>query len=154
MTNEIKTVGALALENLEKDHGVLNAMDIAQEMLKPFDKEVLTALERGRKDWPGVDLFVVVNHRKDKFIPNVIRNFFCVRRTAPTPETEQTVFHYDNKKDDISFLWTIPDKETCRSYYYGRKLVDPEDYDMLKNIMDFMDGKIMDKVKKLNGEIE
>jgi hypothetical protein len=32
-------------------------------------------------------------------------------------------------------------------------MVDPEDYDMLKMVLEFMDGTLIKKVKKLNGEL-
>lgn len=151
-TNEKKTLGAKVIEAQQKDAGIYNAMDLASESLSNFDKSVLEAVERGIKEYPQSTFYVEVCHVHEKLLDTVGRNFFSVRKSAPTPEYNQTVFQYNHQKDSIEFLWTLPDRNTCLSFYYNKSQVDPSDYDILDQILSLYDGRLIALVKKLNHE--
>jgi hypothetical protein len=153
MTNETKTVGELSGQVSQVDMGKQNVIELAREMLTDFDKNVYQSLDTALKQYPNRDIYLVVLHKRERLLPNVIRNFFSFRLSAPTPTPEQTVFKYDHKKQEIEFLWSIPDDETCRIYYNNRSMVDPSDYDILQMVIDFRDGKLYEKALQLNGEL-
>ena len=153
MTNEKKTVGQQVLENQITETGTYNALELAGASLSTFENSVIEAVERGIKEWPSTTLYVVVTHLLERLLVNTIRNKFQVRRSAPTPEQSQSVFKYDHQREEITCLWSLPDKETCLSYHLNKESVDPSDYDILRQIESYYDGTLLKLVKKLNNEI-
>jgi len=81
-----------------------------------------------------------------------MRNIFFTRLSCPTPSYDQAVFKYHYKDERIDYKWVVPDEQTCRTYIMNKAIIDPSEYDMLQNILDFTDGTLYEKCLKLNGE--
>jgi len=62
-----------------------------------------------------------------------------VRQTLPLPEWKQTVFSYDNRKNELNYLWSLPNKETS-----NLMLLNPDgfDKDLINYIREFLDGSL------------
>ena len=98
------------------------------------------------------NFYIIVITKKEKLLENVLRNYFFARISCPTPDYDQAVYRYDAQGEAISFIWVIPDKETCLMLIKNMAQVAPEERDLLQFVIDFHSGKLMWKAKQLNGE--
>ena len=154
MDEKKETIGALALKAAATNDGTDKVMEIAEAMAESYPEEIFKAVDRGIAEYPNMDFYIVVLTKRERLMKNVLRNFFLVRLSPPTPAYEQTVYKYDHKKDEVEMVWFVLDKESVYFYIKNRKLVGPEDYDLVKSSMDFVDGTTFAKALKLNGELQ
>lgn len=146
-----KTVGQASIEALEKTPETLSPIDIQREVHKKFNDELLMCIERGKKEITG-DFFVVVLTKKEKLMQNVLRNYFGFRRSCPTPDWDQTVFHYHAEGEHIEFLWVVPSRDTCELFNDNVLHIADDEKELLRFILDFKDGTLLEIAKKLNKE--
>ena len=146
-----KTVGQTSVELLQKEPETRSPIDIQREVHKEWDKELFECIDRGKKDISG-DFFVVVITKKEKLMPNVLRNYFGFRRSCPTPDWDQAVFHYHAEGDRIEFLWVVPSKDTCELFEQNVLQIADAEKELLRYVLDFKDGTLMSKAKQLNKE--
>ena len=168
MTNEKKVLGRLlnatsrieesrkplsevSLKQSQNDNGTDDLMEIAESRFSTFEDNVRIAIERGRKEYPNSDFYVYVNHKRETILSKVIRNLYGVRRTCPNPNNEQTVYKFHAKDERLEFIWSVPNRDICKFMYENRTLVSPEDYDVLRTIIDFRDGELYKKALMLDG---
>jgi len=151
---EKKTVGKLAYDLLKKneyqDH---TAKDQTREQLEDYELNLWEAAQRGRRDF-GDEFYVVVLTKKERLMPNLLRNYFIPRISCPTPNYDQIVYKYDHRSGDLIFLWVIPDRDTCYALKKNAHEVDPSEYELLRFVLDFADGTLFKISKRLNGEME
>ena len=147
-----ETVGKLALKLLgeqKKDtHSVFEQM---REQLSEYDTSINDCVEAHKKVFPS-DFFVIVITKKERLMPNVFRHYFFARLSCPTPDYDQTVYHYHKDLEAIDFIWTIPDRNTCHWFRENALMIDTQEKDLLKLVLDFNDGTLMKRAKQLNKE--
>jgi len=149
---ERKNIGELSQELLAKEPETDDPIELQQEMqYKTFEKEFLAALERAHSKY-FTDFYIVVLNQRFRLFPNVIRAYFIDRISCPTPDYDQTVYRIEKKTGKIEFLWTIPDKNSCQDMYENALMLDPEYKELLQYVLDFYDGTLLAKTKKLNNE--
>ena len=147
------TVGQVAVDLMarpENDHTVTDQM---RENLTDYDKNIWECVITNKKQYPG-DFYIVVECKKERLLENVLRNFFFARSTAPTPTWDQAVYKYHKADDFLEFLWVIPSKPTCQYLAYHRNSVVESEQELLKFVLEFHDGTLLKRAKKLNGETE
>jgi hypothetical protein len=105
-----------------------------------------------KRDALDGDFFVTSIIKKEKLLHNVIRNYFIPTKDCPTPSYDQTLYRYNHKKDQLEFIWVIPDRDTCETLHENKDIVVPEERGLLQFILDFYDGTLLRKCKKFNGE--
>jgi hypothetical protein len=138
-------------EAKEKPLETTDCREQGAEMTKQYIPQLLSAFEEGKKNYKE-DFFVVCMHKRDGYFQNVIRKVFIIRLTCPSPDYNQSVFMYDKKKDAIEFLWCIPSRRMALDLLENMNIADQEHVELIKNILDFRDGTLMKKAKKLNRE--
>lgn len=146
-----KTVGAHSVELAKKDPDTRDPIELQREIHKDYEKNIFEAVDRGLKEIHG-DFFVVVTTKKERLMQNVIRNYFNPRKTCPTPEYDQTVYHYIRKDDKLDFLWVVPAKDACEMFRINALGVSENERDLLYFVLSFYDGSLLRQAKKLNGE--
>lgn len=166
------TVGKIAGELLQKSPESRDPIEIQREIQKDYiahlewsvrhmQKKVdcahLAGNNRGHETCalrPGHlgDFFVVVLTKKERLMENVIRNYFLETIDCPTPTYDQTVYQYHAKDEKLTYLWTVPDKETCLIFHENADIIVPEERELLDYIEMFYDGTLMRLARKLNGE--
>ena len=110
---KVQTVGAAALELAKKGDEKQSLIDTQREMQKNYINELITAAKNGEKQFGRSRAFYVcVQTRRERLLQNVIRNQFYARQTRPFPAYDLALYHYDPKDEKLSFVWTIPDKDT------------------------------------------
>jgi predicted glycosyltransferase involved in capsule biosynthesis len=82
----------------------------------------------------------------------VIRNYFAYRLSCPTPNYDQSVFHYHHKDELLEHVWTIPDRQTCFTYLQHVPEIDSFEWSLLQNVLKFNDGTLFKLCQKLNNE--
>jgi hypothetical protein len=153
-----KTVGEASLEAKENSSGPIEARELQQAVHEgntsddSWESQLFECAERGKKLYKG-DFYLTVLMKKERLLSNVVRQMFLPRQSCPTPEWDQTVFRFRRGSDDIEFLWTIPDKETCAYMITNKTVLPLEEMELLKFIEDFASGKLDTLSRKLNREL-
>jgi hypothetical protein len=153
MSDETReTVGKLSSDLIKESHHYDHtANEQMREQLKDYDKNIDTCLERSKKEFEG-DFYIVVLTKKERLMQNVIRNYFAGRKSCPTPEYDQVVYRYNKKGNHLEFLWVVPAKDICTLMIQNALNLPSEQRMLLEFVMDFVDGTLFKKAKKLNGE--
>lgn len=147
-----KTIGALSQELLAKEQDTDDAVELQREIQgDSYEVELLAAVDRGKKKYFS-DFYVVPINQRFRLLPNVIRTYFIDRISCPTPDYDQAVYKYTRKEDKVEFLWVIPDKHTCEYMHTHALEVDAEQRELLNFVLDFYDGTLLQKARKLNRE--
>lgn len=146
-----KKAGQLAVEAMLKDPETTDAVEMQREMTKEYCDEVMKAAVEGAKRYDNI-FYVVVLAKKERLMQNVVRSYFLARQTCPTPAYDQTVFQFNKLTGEVQELWVIPDEHTCNVFYTYPLEVPEEERCLLAYILDFYNGTLLEKAKKLNGE--
>ena len=148
-----KTVGQVAVDLMAKPENQHTVTDQMRENLTDYDKNIWECVLTNKKQYIG-DFYIVVECKKERLLENVLRNFFFARSTAPTPTWDQAVYKYHKVDDFLEFLWVVPSKPTCQYLAYHRNNVIESEQELLKFVLEFHDGTLLERAKKLNGETE
>jgi len=163
-----KTVGSVATELKKSDNSTINPQEIQQAQEKEYLDNLVWAVNHARKKVECVDVdckqvcekrdamigdfYIVGVLKKEKLLDNVLRNYFIPTLSCPTPHFDQTLYKYRADRDDIEFVWVIPDKETCEVFKENKDKIVPEERSLLKFVLEYYDGTLFQLAKKLNGE--
>jgi hypothetical protein len=146
------TVGKLSSELLQQDtYGDISAGDQMREQLREYESNIAGAIDTGKNNYSS-DFFVVVITKRERLMPNVIRNYFFSRLSCPSPDYDQTVYHYHRKEDHLEFLWVVPAPVAVKDIMKHRHDLDTSFYGLLKFVLEFLDGTLEAKARTLNGE--
>ena len=150
--NGVKTVGAAAVELQTKASAETHSIiDQTQEQISKYHDNLIQCVHDHKSKFMD-NFYVVVLTKKERLLENVVRNYFFARKTCPTPDYDQAVYFYDYKTEDLSFIWVIPDRETCNLLIKNMSQVAPEEQELLQYVIDFASGKLMWLAKQRNGE--
>ena len=153
MTQKRETVGKISSELLGKSPDSVDPIEIERAMHGDYSKNMFDCWSAGRSSFHG-DFFIVVITKREPLMPNVLRNYFFSRVSCPTPDYDQTVYHYKKNDDVLDFLWVIPSKDACIQLSEQATSVAPEEWGLLNYVLRFADGSLYKIAKKLNGEAE
>lgn len=151
MVEKREKIGKISYDLWNKTPEAADATEQMREQLNEYDKKLFACVAEGKKKFPADDFFLVVITKKERLMPNVIRNYFFPRHTCPTPNYDQTVYKY-SANGEIEFIWTIPKKEAC--LYLIKNALEVKERELLGFVLDFADGTLMKKAMILNKEIE
>lgn len=151
MTRE--TVGKLSSDLIIKTPDTLSPIEQMRENLTDYEKNVWECVEGCKKKYSD-DFFIVVITKNEKLMPNVFRNIFFGRLSAPTPDYDQTLYRYSRADSSLTFMWVIPSRDACIYLKNNANYVIESERHLLKFVLDFADGSLFKLAKKLNGEKE
>lgn len=152
MNQKREKLGKLAVEAMNKPLETTDAREQGAEMTKPYLEELRKSMEEGKVKFSDKDFFITVLTKREKLLQNVIRNYFIVRSTCPTPDYDQAVWHYKKEFDNVGFIWCIPSKTFCDHLVEEGYSLSPEYFELLQTVYDFRDGKLMEKAILFNRE--
>lgn len=167
-----KKVGEIASDLLLKTPETRDPIEIQREVQKDYIQNLYWAVQHAQKKvdcshLAGTgrghdncasreavvgDFYVVVVTKREKLMENVLRNYFFHALVCPTPDYDQTVYKYDAKKETLTYLWTVPDIETCETFKRDASSVVPEEQKLLEFVLKFYDGTLLRQARQLNGE--
>lgn len=149
---EKRTAGQISTDLMQRDvHSDITAGERMQEMLREFERDMASAVHSGQNLYTG-DFFIVVLTKREQLMQNIIRNYFVPRKSCPTPQYDQTVYHYHRADDHLEFLWTLPSPVAIKNLLAHRHELDPSFYQLLQFVLDFLDGTLEKKAQVLNNE--
>lgn len=148
-----KTVGQVSMELARKTPDTRDPIELEREIHKGYEQQISDCVEDCKKMFIG-NFYVVVETKKERLLPNVIRNFIFGRTTCPTPSYDQTVYKYYRGPDRIDFLWVVPSKDTCQLLRDNALIVVEAERQLLNYVLDFYDNTLLRLAKRLNGEEE
>ena len=149
-----KTVGQQYVDNFSKNtyKDLVPTHDLMSEMLSEYEQNVWDCYYKNKykykQDFALVTLFV--NKERQGIKGKSIKYF--TRHSAPSPDFDQTFYWCHIDSDHLEYMWTIPDVETCMLMYQYRDQVPPEEYCLLKFVLGFADGSLLELAKKINNE--
>lgn len=146
-----ETVGNAARGLLLKKPYERNPNLITEEMLKDYESNLFACIDRALKVH-FKDFYIVVLTKKERIMPNVLRNYFFFRSSCPTPEYDQTVYKFKFENKEIEYMWTIPAKDICIYLYNNATLVDQKEAPLLEFVVKFIRGDLDKIAKRLNKE--
>lgn len=171
-----KTVGAVASDLQKKSPDQVNVVDLQREATKDYIENLRYCVmhmqkkvncdDLVKKDAPGTahhqecvtreawlkDFYVVVTLKREKVLDNVLRNLFHAQISCPTPTNDQSVFKYHADQEQLEYIWTVPDVETCEVFERNANIIAPEEQPLLQMVLDFKNGVLLKKARLLNGE--
>ena len=154
MDNDKKeTVGKLAFDLMSKPQENSDPIAQGKAMLVDYEKNLNQAYDRGKAQFGG-NFYIVVITKKERLMQNVIRNYFLVRESCPTPDFDQTVYRIVRKDNKIELLWVVPCVEACEQIKLDPLGVPEEEIALRNNVLSFYDGTLESKCRKLNGELK
>jgi hypothetical protein len=145
------TVGKISQDLLGKTPDTRSPIELQKVMTENYLKELIECYNQARHFY-AEDFFIVVLTKKEKLMPNVLRNYFFARATCPTPDYDQAVYRYNAKHDDIEFIWVVPSKWTCLYLLEHHNEVANEELGLLQLVVKFANGDLYKLSKKFNGE--
>jgi exoribonuclease II len=148
-----KSVGTISHELSFKDPGNHTVAEQGKEQLKDYLPNLLDVARKGKASMPSKDFYIVVLTKRERLMQNVIRHYYFTRLSCPTPDYDQAVYSYNHNKDEIEFLWVVPDPITIRYFMENAFDIPPEDRCLLKYIAEFNDGTLDKLARRLNGEV-
>lgn len=145
------TAGQLLSQLRTSEIEVEDARELQERNHKQYEETLLGVLANAKKDHPNQVIYITVLSKWEKHL-DIPHHYFFYRLSCPTPTYDQIVYKYDPVKDDIEFIWVVPDKITCQDYYRDRLQVPASHRELLYFVLSFMDGSLDKKCKELNGE--
>lgn len=160
MADEVpkKTVGALALEAAATGDKQVDAVELERAIHKgdqnnkSYDESIEEIVIDGLKVYEG-DFFIIVMHKRERLMPNVIRNYFMHRKSCPTPAYDQIVYKFQRKGSILEQLWVIPDKETYWYLLHNRANLPLDQQQLIEYVTQDFAGDLLRLAQKLNGEL-
>jgi len=146
-----ETVGKIATDLMQSTPEEVPVHEIGKDMLQDYMENLWEAVDRGRKDLE-TDFFVVVLSKKERVLQNVVRNQFLYRVSCPTPTYCQSVFRYLRKDDELQYVWSLPDKQSCFMLRDNALMVASDERETLKFVLDFFDGTLDNLAQTYNNE--
>jgi hypothetical protein len=153
-TEAHQTVGAQYLAEAFKEPDTRDPIELQREMQSKYVDNLILCTQNFRKSFDNQDFFVVVLTKRERIMQKLFRLYYTARHSCPTPEYDQSVYHYNYKDERLSFLWTVPDKDSCYHLRDNALMVHPEEKQLLQFVMDFFDGTLLEVSKKLNKDTE
>lgn len=149
-----ETVGAISQKLLKKEvDNTHSAHEQMVEQLTSYDAHIHQCIDIHKKKWPNHNFYVEVQGKKERLMPNVIRNFFIGKFACPTPTYDQTLYYYNCSDEQLQFMWVIPSKHTCVFMIQDPSNIPLEERQLLGFVYAFADGTLMRIAKERNKEL-
>ncbi len=148
-----KIVDQLREDKASMPKSVEEYKEQSQSMSEDYIGNLKLAVENGKKHFPK-DFFIDVLTKSEQLIEGVYRNYFHPRVTCPDPRYDQALYKYNHKKEEIEFIWVVPDKNVCSHMYVNRFNTSSEDFQLLPYVVDFVEGRLHLKQVKYNKKVE
>jgi hypothetical protein len=159
---KIKKRDGLNLGKISLDLGLKTAGEIntithtvaeqGKEQLKEYIPNLIEAVNKGKILRPDQDFYIIVLTKRERLMQNVMRHFFFTRTSCPTPDFDQAVYFYSHLKEEVEFVWVLPDRDTAFYFFHNPLSIPPEDKCLLDIVVDYFDGTLDREAKKRNGE--
>lgn len=146
-----ETIGKISYDLSQKTPDSRDPIELQKEMQRDYQQNLIDCVNYHKNIIHG-SFYIVVITKKERLMQNVLRNYFFATEACPTPTWDQAVYYYNRPQENITFIWVLPSKDTCELLAANKLEVDRTEWDLLQFVLDFHDGSLLRKAKKLNGE--
>lgn len=133
-------IGKAVYEGQKQKTYHVDAIDLQREMFKQLPKK-LDEVIASHKDYAD-EYYIVIENQKFRLLQNAIRQFIVVRKSRPLPHYDMSLFKYNNKTQQLTYEWTIPDLETTELMYDNRASVPNSEKQLLEFVIRFKEGTL------------
>jgi hypothetical protein len=148
------TIGSQLLELSQRNIEKMSVVEAWKLKEADYIKNLIECAEFNRKLYIG-DFFICTQLKTETLLSHALptfREYFIAQATCPTPNYDQNVYKYSASTEEISYIWSIPDRETSHYLFENKLLVDESERQLLDFVLKFADGSLFRLMKELNGE--
>lgn len=135
------TIGAISAELALKSNESRDPREIQEATEAEYLENLKQCVQINKKRWHK-DFFITVVGKRERLMPNVMRNYFMARRSCPTPDYEQTLYKYNSALDQIEFVWVVPDRESLLTLLENPREVVDSERELLRFAFMFATGQL------------
>jgi hypothetical protein len=149
-----QTIGKAITELAARDRDKISAVEAWKRREKEYLDQLIECAETNRRKFPG-DFFIMTTLKTEKLLTNLVptfREYFIALHACPRPNYDQSIYKYDSKTEDLIYIWSIPDRDTCHHLIEHKNEVHESERQLLEFVIKFADGTLYSLMKKLNGE--
>lgn len=103
----------------------LQVQEIVDEKKKNHQK-MMDRIIAEHRNYDPQGYYIVVISKNDYTNTNVIKTRYFVRSTKPEPDWSQDLYYYDNQKDCLYFIYSLPKQEDTVYFKKNWDLFKPE----------------------------
>ncbi len=148
------TIGSQLLQLSQRNVDKMSVVEAWKMKEQDYTNALIECAETNRKIFHG-DFFIVTMLKLEKLLSNALptfREYFIAQEACPTPNYDQNVYKYTKETEEISYIWSIPDRETSHYLFENQAIIDQSERQLLEFVLKFADGSLFRLMKKLNGE--
>jgi hypothetical protein len=147
-----KSFGSVYTDLKNKPQDKADVFELTTAIGNDLIPKLKNMVERDSKKTSS-DFFIEVCIRMNPLVFGVPEFYMISRHTCPTPFPDRAVFHYEKKKEELFFLWHVPSLQECDYYINNMLSLRDDEKEALQNVLDYKNGNLLRKAKKLNGEV-
>jgi hypothetical protein len=148
------TVGSQILELSQRQIEKMSVIEAWKLKEQDYMNNLIECAETNRKLIQG-DFFIVSQLKLETLLSNALptfREYFIAQQTCPSPNYDQNLYKYDSTNEEITYIWSIPDRETSHYLFENQVVVHESERQLLEFVLKFADGSLFRLMKQLNGE--
>jgi hypothetical protein len=122
----------------------------AKEYRKKLDEQII----EGLKKFDG-NFYIQMMFFRDKSIKfgNVYKVLGRACRGVPTPTYLNDMYKFNKATHKLELLWSIPSVMDCNLMLHNRKYIKPQEYPLLKEVLNFWDGTYLKRCNEENESV-
>lgn len=148
------TIGSQILDLSQRQIEKMSATEAWKVKERDYLKHLIECAETNSKIFSG-DFFIVTQLKLETLLSNALptfREYFIAQQSCPTPNYDQNVYKFSKEKESITYIWSIPDRETSHYLFQNKDLVHESERQLLDFVLKFENGSLFRLMKQLNGE--
>jgi len=152
---EEKTFGQKFIDARGKLSESFDVREINRAFREDFFRKLDNAFAIGGAQFCD-SFFISVLLKEEQVFDDMPHFYFVPRQSAPYPNPNTLLFHYDHKRDKLDLWWMLPRQETCQALMQDLRAQDPsntEEYKAYLNAKAFFEGRLDKKVTDYNNAI-
>jgi hypothetical protein len=142
--------------NMSQNKVMVPVLEVANAQLQEYMPSLIKAVDRGCEEYPTTFYVKVLTEYVDPKDTELRQHRFSfyTQKLCPYPDYDQSVFRYNRDKEQVEFVWSIPDEETARHLIANREKVVDEEKELLNFVIAFGIGKLRELCEKWNAAAE
>lgn len=138
------------MEKRETSNVTVN--DLRNTGLEHYDRDLFKCFDTKKNDYQSI-FYIVSTFRKDP-VTGKVNTLFWSRNSCPTPQFDQAVYQCNKDWSGPLFMWSLPSEDYAIALRDNAQMCPPEQYQLLRFVLDYYDGTLLHVAKKLSNETE
>lgn len=157
---QVKTLADLKEKVDKQDQTPLEAKEINlyggryQDYIDNLNRYIQKGIKESITSDFYIEIFIHVDNAMALLVAANAQYVSQIRQTCPTPMTGQHVWFWDNKKQDVEFVWAIPNKVDVIRLGVLYEIHDEDDKVLYESVKRFLSGEYLKLARRRNGEVD